>query len=48
MIPPDLQNEENAELEIYSTDERKIGKWIDGKPLYQKVITNLGQIDSNH
>ena len=22
---------------VYSTDERKIGKWIDGKPLYQKT-----------
>ena len=25
-------------LEEYSTDEKVIGKWIDGKPLYQKVI----------
>lgn len=24
--------------EVYSTDERVIGKWIDGKPLYQKTI----------
>lgn len=23
---------------LYSTDERMIGQWIDGKPLYQKVI----------
>lgn len=23
----------------YSTDENVVGKWIDGKPLYQKVIT---------
>ena len=25
--------------EIYSTEETVIGKWIDGKPLYRKVIT---------
>ena len=26
---------------IYSTDERKVGVWIDGKPLYQKTKTYL-------
>lgn len=26
-------------LNEYSTEEQVIGKWIDGKPLYQKVIT---------
>ena len=25
--------------EVYSTDERVVGTWIDGKPLYQKTIT---------
>ncbi len=25
--------------DLYSTDEQLIGRWIDGKPLYQKVIT---------
>lgn len=29
---------ETACEEIYSTDERRIGTWIDGKPLYRKVI----------
>lgn len=30
-------------LETYSTDEIRIGTWIDGKPLYRKVIesTNI-------
>lgn len=29
--------------EVYSTEERVVGTWIDGKPLYQKVIsTTLG------
>ena len=34
--------------EIYSTEEREIGVWTDGKPLYQKTI-NLGTLtqDSN-
>lgn len=27
------------ELETYSTDETRIGTWIDGKPIYRKVIT---------
>lgn len=25
-------------LKIYSTDEKKIGNWVDGKPLYRKVF----------
>ena len=24
--------------EVYSTDEKIIGKWIDGKPIYRKVL----------
>lgn len=27
--------------EVYSTEEQVIGTWIDGKPLYQKVITGV-------
>ena len=27
--------------EVYSTEEQKIGTWIDGKPLYRKVINEL-------
>jgi len=30
----------------YSTDEKIIGTWIDGKPIYQKVITGLSLIFS--
>ena len=26
-------------LETYSTDETRVGTWIDGKPLYRKVLT---------
>ena len=31
---------------IYSTNETVIGKWIDGKPLYRKVI-NFGSLPNN-
>lgn len=33
-------------LEQYSTSEIKIGTWIDGKPLYRKVI-NIGLVPNN-
>lgn len=26
---------------VYSTNEQIVGKWIDGKPIYQKTITGL-------
>lgn len=36
-------------LDIYSTEETKIGTWIDGKPLYRKVFifTNITNDGSN-
>lgn len=33
-------NEALENTEIYSTDEVRIGTWIDGKPLYRKVISS--------
>lgn len=33
---PNLINHNNS---VYSTDEIKIGTWIDGKPLYRKVVS---------
>lgn len=30
-------------LNIYSTEETRIGKWIDGKPIYRKVV-DLGNL----
>ena len=35
----DYINDTLNEIKNYSTEERRIGTWIDGKPLYQKVIT---------
>lgn len=31
-----------SEWHEYSTDEKVVGKWIDGKPLYQKSISLAG------
>lgn len=36
-----------ARLEEYSTTEKIIGKWIDGKPLYRKTITFTTMIKMN-
>lgn len=31
--------------DVYSTTEQKIGTWIDGKPIYRKVITGIHNDD---
>lgn len=31
----------NSGGEVYSTEETVIGTWIDGKPLYRKVVTTV-------
>lgn len=46
-IPAGWEEIDNK-YEIYSTDERCIGRWIDGKPLYQKlVIAETPVVSSN-
>lgn len=40
---PDGYIKELDDDEVYSTNEKKIGYWIDNKPLYRKVI-NLGNL----
>lgn len=42
----DLSNTSN-EANIHSTDERVIGQWTDGKPLYQKTIQTTIVVDTN-
>ena len=37
-VTKNLQTQIDNIQENYSTNEQKIGKWIDGKPLYRKVI----------
>lgn len=36
---PEMVANKFSKGDLYSTDEKMIGQWIDGKPLYQKVIT---------
>ena len=33
-----IPGKDGSENQIYSTDEQVIGKWIDGKPIYRKVV----------
>ena len=35
---PDLPNEIETQLGVYSTTETKIGTWINGKPLYRRLL----------
>lgn len=42
----DLDNDDYQKGSIYSTDEKIIGKWIDGSTLYQKTI-DTGQLPNN-
>ena len=39
-------NDIPSPLDIYSTEEKIIGTWIDGRPVYQKTL-NLGSISGN-
>lgn len=36
---PEMVANKFSKGDLYSTDEKMIGQWIDGKPLYQKTIT---------
>ena len=36
---PEILANKFSRSDIYSTTEKMIGQWTDGKPLYQKVIT---------
>lgn len=40
---PDGYEEVEDEGEVYSTEEVRIGTWIDGKPLYRKTIYSTSQ-----
>ena len=39
-------NEKITSLTTYSTEEQVIGTWIDGKPIYRKVVS-IGSLPSN-
>lgn len=38
---PDLLANKFSRADLYSTDEKMIGRWTDGKPLYQKTFDNI-------
>lgn len=38
---PDILANKFSKADLYSTDEKLIGRWIDGKPLYQKTFTGI-------
>ena len=38
---PDILANKFSRADLYSTDEKMIGRWIDGKPIYQKTV-NFG------
>ena len=38
---PEMVANKFSKGDLYSTEERMIGQWIDGKPLYQKTYTNI-------
>ena len=35
------------EKQTYSTEEKRIGTWVDGKPLYRKTIIYTGSMSAN-
>lgn len=41
------QWENGDDYHVYSTDERVVGKWIDGKPIYEKII-DIAQLPNNN
>ena len=50
-----IGNLKSSTYDVYSTNETVVGKWIDGKPIYRKVvilssdegITNTGKVISH-
>lgn len=47
-IKNDIENLQNytSDISTYSTTEHIVGKWINGKPIYRKII-NLGNLSSS-
>lgn len=44
---PDILANKFSKADLYSTDEKLIGRWIDGKPIYSKVVTGIGDTYQN-
>ena len=45
---PDVLANKFSRADLYSTDEKMIGRWIDGKPVYQKVFTFNSQLNVSY
>lgn len=43
---PDILANKFAKGDLYSTDEKMIGQWVDGKPVYQKTV-DCGALPNN-
>ena len=43
---PEILANKFSRSDIYSTEEKMIGQWTDGKPLYQKIVTTGGSVPS--
>ena len=50
-----IKGKDGENFSIYSTNEQVIGTWIDGKPIYRKVVTlsttktiDMGGISISH
>lgn len=43
---PDILANKFSRADLYSTDEKMIGRWTDGKPLYQKTV-DCGALPNN-
>lgn len=44
---PDILANKFAKGDMHSTDEKMIGQWTDGKPLYQKTVTGTTNFDGS-
>lgn len=44
---PEMLANKFSKGDMYSTDEKMIGQWIDGKPLYQRVLNKTISASSN-
>lgn len=43
---PDVLANKFSKGDLYSTDEKMVGQWTDGKPLYQKTVATGGNVPS--
>ena len=42
-----IGNLKSSTYDVYSTNETVVGKWIDGKPIYRKVVKLPNQTSNN-